>query len=144
LIIETKYFGKMEIDKNKNIYFPKGIPAFDHIREFVLLSFPDNDIYFCLQSVKKPEIAFILISPWDFFSDYDFRIPQDDLAELGIEKQEQVQVYNIITIPHDPKDMTANLMAPIVINTFNRRGKQIVLYESEYGTKHPLLRKEAV
>ena len=66
------------------------------------------------------------------------------MEELAIEKQEQVQVYNIITIPHDPKDMTANLMAPIVINTINRRGKQIVLYESEYGTKHPLLRKEAV
>lgn len=144
MIIDTKYFGQLEIVEDNIIIFPKGLPAFEHIREFVLLSFPDNDIYFCLQSVKQPEIAFILINPWDFFPEYNFHIPKDDLEELAIEKQEQVQVYNIITIPHDPKDMTANLMAPIVINTFNRRGKQIVLYESEYGTKHPLLRKEAV
>ena len=71
-------------------------------------------------------------------------ITEEDLEELSIKKQEEVQVYNIVTIPHDPKEMTVNLMAPIIINTSNLRGKQIVLNESEYGTKHPLLKKEAV
>jgi len=144
LIIETKYFGRLEIDEQQIIYFPKGIPAFENIKEYVLIPFPDSDLYFCLQSINHPDITFILIKPWAFFDDYNVDIPEEDLKELSIKKQEQVQVYNIITIPHDPKEMTANLMAPIIINTSNRMGKQIILYESGYGTKHHLLRKEAV
>ena len=143
MIIDTKYFGKVEINEEKIIYFPKGIPAFEKVKEYILLPFSENNIYYCLQSVKHPDIAFIVVQPsflYGLFCD----ITEEDLEELSIKKQEEVQVYNIVTIPHDPKEMTVNLMAPIIINTSNLRGKQIVLNESEYGTKHPLLKKEAV
>ena len=144
MIIDTKYFGKVEINEEKIIYFPKGIPAFEKVKEYILLPFSENNIYYCLQSVKHPDIAFIVVQPWAFFTDYSVDITEEDLEELSIKKQEEVQVYNIVTIPHDPKEMTVNLMAPIIINTSNLRGKQIVMNESEYGTKHPLLKKEAV
>lgn len=144
MIIDTKYFGQMEIDEKKKIYFPKGIPAFESIKEFALIPFPDNSLYYCLQSVEQSEVAFLLIQPWAFFPEYEVDIPQEDLVELSIESEEQLQIFNIITIPNNLKEMTANLMAPIIINTSNLKGKQIVLYESEYGTKHSLLNKEAV
>ena len=134
----------MEIDENEIVFFPKGLPAFEDIREFSLISFPDNSVYFCLQSIKHPEIAFLLIRPWDFFPGYDIVIPQEDLKELLIEEREQVEVYNIVTIPYNPWEMTANLLAPVVINKTNRQGKQIILEQSEYGTKHLLFKKEAV
>ena len=35
-------------------------------------------------------------------------------------------------------DLTANLIAPIVINARTRKGKQIVLDRSPYTTKHRL------
>ena len=144
MLIDTKYFGKTEIDEKQIINFPKGLPAFEDINEFSLLAFPENNLYFCLQSTKHPEVAFLLINPWDFFPKYDIRIPQDDLEELSIEKQGQVQVYCIITIPEDPNNISTNLLGPIVINRDVMRAKQIILHESEYHTKHPLLKREAV
>ena len=35
--------------------------------------------------------------------------------------------------------LTANLLGPLVLNPLNRRGKQLVLAESEYSTKHPIV-----
>lgn len=144
MLIETKYFGKIEIDENKIITFPKGLPAFEDSKEFSLLTLPENNLYFCLQSIEHPEVAFFLIHPWDFFSEYDIHIPHDDLEELSIENKGQVQVYNIITIPQNPDNISANLLGPIVINRDVMKAKQIILHESEYHTKHPLLRREVV
>jgi flagellar assembly factor FliW len=48
-------------------------------------------------------------------------------------------VYAVATIPEDPNKATLNLMAPIVINDRVRCGKQVILHESKYSVKHPLL-----
>ena len=60
--------------------------------------------------------------------------------ELEIENPENVCVYTVLTIPkeRDYRDMTANLLAPIVINTDNMSAKQIVMDGSHYNTKHRL------
>ena len=42
-------------------------------------------------------------------------------------------------IPENPSEATINLMAPIVINERERCGKQVILHESQYSVKHPLL-----
>lgn len=144
MLIDTKFFDKIEIKEDQIITFPRGLPAFEHSKEFSLFGLPENNLYFCLQSIKHPEVAFLLINPWDFFPGYDIQIPQDDLDDLSITKKEQVQVYNIITVPQNPNDISANLLGPIVINKDAMRAKQVILYESGYHTKHPLLKRKAV
>ena len=48
-------------------------------------------------------------------------------------------VYTLLTINGGKvKDMTANLMAPVVLNTANMQARQIVLDRSSYTTKHRL------
>lgn len=139
MIINTKYFGEIEIDESKKITFAKGLPAFEEIKEYVLIDLPDNPVFHCLQSTKQSEVAFLVIQPWDFFHDYDIDIPQEDLEELEINKKEQVLIYNILTIPKDINNMTANLLGPIVINIENLKGKQVILPQEDYHTKHPLI-----
>jgi flagellar assembly factor FliW len=45
----------------------------------------------------------------------------------------------IVTIPMDPKKMSANLKAPLVFNLNNKLGKQIILKDTQYQTKHFIL-----
>jgi flagellar assembly factor FliW len=45
-------------------------------------------------------------------------------------------VYSIVVVPEDIRKMTANLMAPVVINNRLKLGKQIVLDNNIYKTKH--------
>ena len=143
--IQTKYFGETEIEESKILHFPVGLPAFEDIHDFIMIDLPDNPSFLCLQSTMKAGVAFLLIHPWDFFPDYDIDIPDDDLEELEIGRKEQVLVLATVTIPQDPDQMTANLLAPIIINTETMKGKQVVLHDSPYSEKHPLFpEREAV
>ncbi len=48
-------------------------------------------------------------------------------------------VLVVVTIGKGCKDVTANLAAPIVINSRALTGLQVVLQDPQYATKHPLV-----
>ncbi len=80
--------------------------------------------------------------PFVFFPDYEFEIDDETLEKLGIRNQEELLIYALITLPGGRvEDMTANLMAPVVINTTNMQARQVVLDRSRYTTKHRLFPK---
>jgi len=84
-------------------------------------------------------LAFLLTIPELFFADYSAEIDDATIEELGIEDPEKILVYTLITIPNGSvRYMTANLLAPIVINVANMKAKQIVMDKSNYTTKHRL------
>ena len=47
-------------------------------------------------------------------------------------------MLTIVTLHENFKDSTSNLLAPIVINLLGKKGRQIVLNDSIYATKHRL------
>jgi flagellar assembly factor FliW len=80
-----------------------------------------------------------MTSPFVFFPDYELEINDEAIAELGIKTQEDILVYTLITIPGgNIKEMTTNLMAPVVINQTNMQAKQIILDGGRYHTRHRL------
>jgi flagellar assembly factor FliW len=50
----------------------------------------------------------------------------------------EASVFTILTIPGNLTEMTANLKAPVVINTRSRIAKQVVLQENDQPIKHPM------
>ena len=66
------------------------------------------------------------------------------MEAIGINGPEQARIYCILTVSGEIKDMTANLLAPLVINGEKNGGKQLVLAESIYNTKHRLFKKKGV
>ena len=54
-----------------------------------------------------------------------------------------MEIYTIVTLSKEFKKSTSNLLAPVVINVKEKKGKQFVLNNSPYTTKHPLF-KESV
>ena len=143
--VSTVRFGEIEIDEKKVVHFPHGIPAFDEEKEFVVLPMPheEDSPYVFMQSLMTPELAFLMTNPFNFFGDYVFEIDDDSLEKLAIKSQDELAIYTILTLPRGRvKDMTANLMAPIVINTANMEAKQIVLDKNRYTTKHRLFPEE--
>lgn len=139
--INTKYLGKVNIQESQIINFPKGILGFEDHREFVLLDIEGNPLFKFLQDIKYEQIGFVLINPWKFFKDYDIELPDDKLENININPKENndMGIYNIVTLSKSLKNSTANLLAPIVINLEDKKGKQFVLNNSLYTTKHPLV-----
>ena len=141
--INTIRFGEIEVAENKVIHFREGIPAFEDEKEFLIIPYDEGSPYVFLQSLQTGELAFLMTVPFVFFPDYEIEIDDESIDELEIEKQEDLLIYSLITIPSGKiKDMTTNLMAPIVINQTNLKGKQIILDKNKYKTKHRLFQEE--
>jgi flagellar assembly factor FliW len=140
--ISTKYLGKVNIDESQIINFPKGILGFENHREFVLLDIEGNPLFKFLQNIKHEQIGFVLINPWEIFKDYDIELPDDKLENININPKDNndMGIYNIVTLSNSLKKSTANLLAPIVINLKDKKGKQFVLNNSPYTTKHSLVK----
>ncbi|SDO19026.1 flagellar assembly protein FliW [Halobacillus aidingensis] len=134
--IETKYFGAIEVDKKECIEFPAGLPGFESYHSFVLLPVDELGTYFALQSLEEAGLSLIVTNPYYFYKDYEFDINEE---ELGIERTEDIAVYNVVTLHAPFEKSTLNLQAPIVMNTAEGKAKQLILNRPEYKTKHPLI-----
>lgn len=138
--IATKYSGEVEINPKNIITFHQGIPSFEEEKEFILLPFSDSPSpFYILQSIKTEGLAFVVMTPFTFFPTYEVKIPDSVVEQLNIEKEEDVALFVILTLRDKLEDSTANLRGPVVINSAKQVGKQIVLNDSNYETKHPLI-----
>lgn len=138
LKLSTSRFGDIDINPEQIVIFQQGIPGFDQQREFIILEIEHNLPFAVLQSVEDGDVSFILANPFILFPSYEFQLPDVVRDELGIALADDCVVWSIVSIRESLADATMNLLAPIVINARERRGKQIVLTGTAYQTKHPL------
>lgn len=126
------------IIKEKTIEFIDSIPGFLGYKDYIIILNEDEENPFHkLQSIEEPELSFIIINPFLFKPDYDFKLPESTIEKLDIEEVKDILVYSVVTIPQeDYTKITANLLGPIIINTKNNKAKQVALNENEYTTKH--------
>ena len=137
--VSTSRFGEIEVDEKKIVHFKDGIPAFEDEREFIILPYEEDSPYYFMQSINSPDLAFLLTIPFLFFPEYSFEVDDVTMKELEITNHDNVFYYSMITIPNGSiRYMTANLLAPIVLNSDNMQAKQVVLEKSNYTTKHRL------
>lgn len=140
MIIQTLHFGEVDIDDNNILTFEDGIPGFENIKKYAVLSDPQTDSPFLwIQSVEESYPAITVISPFEIISEYEFDISESTVEMLEIKDPSDVVVYVVVVIPDDITKMTANMKAPIIINTANNRGCQMIMDNSEYQIKHYIL-----
>jgi flagellar assembly factor FliW len=141
--IGTKYHGEIEVKSEYILKFDHGIPGFGEEKQFVLLSLPENEWFNILQSVTTPQLGFVVTDPFVFFKDYDFELDQASVELLEHPGEKEVQVLSILTVRQPLHESTANLQAPIIINLANRKGKQVILTNTDYQTKHLIFAQPA-
>lgn len=135
MLIDTKYLGEMEIDRNKIIHFTSGLPGFPEENKFVILDIPRNDLLQILQSVQTPSLAFFVTNPHHFYQNYEFTLDEHIIEHLHIENKNEIVILAIMTI-QDPFHLsTINLQAPLIINSRNKRAKQYILPPDTYEMK---------
>ncbi len=137
--VKTTRFGDIEIDDKDVIALPAGVIGFPELKQYVLLDHDQESPFKWLQSLEDGAIAFVLINPLLFKPDYLVEVNEAEVADLAIESEEEAVVSVIITMPSDPQKMTANLKAPVIFNLKNRRGRQVILNNSEYTTRHNIV-----
>ena len=135
--IQTKYFDEVEIDEADIIKFQNGLPGFLDEKQFVLMNLEDT-VFQVLQSVETQALAFIVVNPFQFKSDYEFVLDNQVVEQLKIESDEDVTILSIVTLKDSLKESTVNLKAPLVINAKTKEGKQYIIQKTDYTTKESI------
>ncbi|MBF0367968.1 MAG: flagellar assembly protein FliW [Magnetococcales bacterium] len=134
-------FGTLEFEENELILLKEGLLGFPLSQRYLLFPYGDDSSFFWLQSVDEPEIAFIVVNPFDFFTNLEFEVQDDDAASIGLNRGEDLEVFSLVTIPDGkPEEMRTNLAGPVVVNIRNRHGKQVLL--KEYSPRQELIPQE--
>jgi flagellar assembly factor FliW len=142
LQIDTKYFGEIEYDVNKVITFPSGLPGFPDTHRFILMAESEPpDLFYWLQSVEDGDVAFTLMDVYRVMSDYDPVVEPEEIVELGDLSESPLEIYNIVVVPEDPKEMRVNLKAPVVINSITGLAKQVILENENYPLRYMIIKE---
>ena len=138
---KTARFGSIDVHDGDILTFPEALYGFDQEKEFVLLPLDPNidSPMEWLQSLRTPKLAFIVTDPFLFVPQYKMVLNDDEKQQLKVEAVESLMIRVIVTIPKVHAEMTANFVAPVVINQQNGVAKQIVLTNAEYDTRHRLM-----
>ncbi len=135
--VRTRHWGVVEVDDNRVIHFPQGLPGFPASRDFALVGEP-GAVFLWLQSVDEPHVALPVADPFPLFAGYEVPLDEEDVEVLSVSSPQEVAVLVVVTVRSDPLQATANLAAPILVNTTRRLARQKVLAQPAYPVRHPL------
>jgi len=82
-----------------------------------------------------------VIEPHSLIPGYVIELTDDDAARLGIERPEDVFIFNVVNFkPDQPEAATVNLIGPVVVNRRTLKGRQLIISNyADYSARHPLI-----
>ena len=130
-------------DDDSPFYFPLGLPAFEEEKLFVAITIPDSEPLVFLQSARTPELCFLAFPIQAVQPEYHLALSPEDFAVLGGEGEltprmsADTLVLTLLSV-RDGFPVTANLMAPVIINPRTRRAVQSVRQDAAYSHQYPI------
>lgn len=133
--VVSQRFGTYEVPAAELVHLPDGLIGLPEAGRVALLEpkTPGAPFRYML-CVDQPEMAFLVCDPDHFFPGYSAQVPRPSGADQG-----DIAVLAIVTVPENPREMSANLLAPVVVDCRTRRGRQVILDVGQFSTRHRLL-----
>ncbi len=125
--INTYQFGEIEFTENLIIKFEDGLFGFEHLHKYLFIK-TDEDLFYWLNSIEQPEIAFPLIGTRII----DEKYPIENDSES----------FGIVTLSKNPADIKINLKAPVYINQDKKSGFQKIIDSDKYPIDYNLFFEE--
>ncbi len=121
------------------MFFPEGIIGFEDHKDYGIVNEKSKEPFLWLQSQKDPEINFIIIDPLEFKPDYKPVLAELDKSALQISDIDECLCYVIVCVPQGSDRISANLLAPLMVNKQKNICRQVVLQEQDYSVQHLVL-----
>jgi flagellar assembly factor FliW len=140
--LDTKNLGTISWEAGSEIEFPCGLPGFEERRRFVLVRFGHTDPLAFLQSVDDAALCFTTLPVRAIDPHYRLAVSKEDLGVVGlsIHRQPRVgdEIHCLAVVSVREAGVTANLLAPVLINLKNLKAVQAVAQEGGYSHQHRL------
>ena len=144
MLINTRYFGQVDVGEDKIIHFEEGLFGFEEYKDYTILYDSDADgqpFFSWLQSVTEKGLAFPVVGPQTVCEDYNPTVEDALMDSLGEMGDEDLVVLLLATVPKDVKKTSVNMKAPLIINASTCMGRQIVVENTDYEIKHYVMQE---
>jgi len=138
--LQTRFFGEVEYSDEAVIRLAGGIPPFVEQTRFLLLTDAERQPLIFVQSVDEAGLCFIAMAADQACAGYEINLNAEQMEALGWrngETQAALTQLAILTVP-ECGPVTANLLAPLVIDLERRVGIQSVRTDGRYSHAAPL------
>lgn len=115
------------------------MPGFPDVQRFALVQVDDDGVLCALRSLEDPELRFLVVPPSAFFPDYAPVVDDATVADLAIDTDDDVLVLVVLNAGDSLASTTANLLAPILVNTVTRKACQVILDDPDFSVCAPLV-----
>ena len=137
MLLQTKYFGQVDCPEEHVLHFPGGLFGFEEEKRFALLPFEGSGGgMLCLQSVKTPALAFVVLDPFTLKPDYEPELERAELKAFGVKEAGDLGFYVLCAVKNPVSASTVNLKCPLVIHPVTREARQIIMERCDM--RHPL------
>lgn len=138
MIFNSERFGRVEYTEQDVVRFPQGLVGFPDMTCFFIHRDERVSPLVWLHSQDDPNLAFLLADPFEFIPNYSLKLhlPKSVRREMGSE--EHLRVKCIVTIHPEFSRSTLNLLGPLIINSAEQNGWQVILDDDSLSTRHPL------
>ena len=119
------------LTEDQSLHFRDALPGFPACHRFSLSQLADDSPLRMLSCDDDPQVQLIVSSPWVFFPDYAFDLPSEDQEDLDLQSSEETVVFCTVSLDPDSEEIAMNLLAPFVVNSRTREGRQVVLHDSQ-------------
>lgn len=137
--IYHRHLGLLRYTEDQVVNFPQGLLGFYSHKKYIFIKHEEFDPVVWMISTDKPEVSFCLLDPMRFCLDYAPNITKRDLNELLTDSPQSLELYSIVSMNVDPAMASSNLSGPILVNARKNIGKQLVLLDDRYSTKHRII-----
>jgi flagellar assembly factor FliW len=120
------------------VVLPYGLLGFERVKNYSLLTRPDEAPFLWFQMLQDPKHAFLVVPPGAAVPDYQPDLDDQDVEFLELDDPADAFILNIVTL-RGAGQATINLKGPIVINRRTWIGKQVIpVNAAQYPVRHPL------
>lgn len=140
--IQSAKLGVIQIEEQSIFEMSPGLYGFEEYKKYALIRTDESLPFAYLQSMEEPSLCLLLADPFAFYHDYEFDLPTQDVEGLGQPKPDGIAVWVTCSVRESLQDATVNLLAPVIFNRENHIARQVVLHDSKYVTRTPLIAKK--
>lgn len=138
LTIVTKY-GPVEVNLARAISFPQGLLGMPSNTDYCITNFPKANMqqFSLLQNLNDHELCFAVL-PLDPSADIFDTKDIEEACNVTQIKREHMVVLSIVSVQRSEQDVkvTANVRAPLLIDSERRVGIQYVFPSNRYDIRH--------
>jgi len=136
LVYHSSKLGDVTYTPDDVIRFPQGIPGFEQLREFLLVTREECEPFIFLAALERPDVALPLmpVAP----STLGAGPSAAALRALDGGTNDAVGYYAVASIALNASEIIVNLRAPIVINLDTRLGCQVILPDETLPIAAPI------